>query len=116
VPVPSHSFPSLTYRILHDPFRTTGDVEISRLQNVAIRKEIGEQLAICMQPKPAGMPPHLMMLMRRLRDEPLTSARLIRSIHGVRHRSRHAVERCELARYPCLKGAAMIDVVALGRR
>ena len=72
MPVPSHSFPSLTYRILHDPFRTTGDVEISRLHNVAIRKEIGEQLAICMQPKPAGMPPHLMMLMRRLRDEPLS--------------------------------------------
>jgi hypothetical protein len=47
-----------------------GDVEISRLQNVAIC--IGEQLAICMKPKPAGIPPHLMMLMRRLRDEPLS--------------------------------------------
>ena len=58
------------------------DVEISRLHNVAICKEIGEQLAICMQPKASGMPPHLMMLMRRLRDEPLTSARLIHSIHG----------------------------------
>jgi hypothetical protein len=52
-------------------FAQQGDVEISRLQNVAICKEIGEQLAICMKPKPLGMPPHLMMLMRRLRDEPL---------------------------------------------
>ena len=48
-----------------------GEVEISRLHNVAICKEIGEQLAIGMKPKPAGMPPHLMMLMTRLRDEPL---------------------------------------------
>jgi hypothetical protein len=63
-----------------------GDVEISRLHNVAICKEIGERLAIGMGPKPSGMPPHLMMLMRQLRDEPskqtcLTSACLIRSSH-----------------------------------
>jgi hypothetical protein len=38
-----------------------GDVEISCLHNVAICKEIGEQLAIGMKPKPARMPPHLMM-------------------------------------------------------
>jgi hypothetical protein len=35
-------------------FAQQGDVEISRLQNVAICKEIGEQLAICMKPKPLG--------------------------------------------------------------
>jgi hypothetical protein len=49
-----------------------GDVEISRLHNVAICKEISERLAIGMKLKPAGMPPHLMMLMRRLRAEPLS--------------------------------------------
>ena len=50
---------------------------------MAICKEIGEQLDIGMKPKPAGMPPHLMMLMRRLRDEPLSRPpRLIRSNHG----------------------------------
>ena len=49
-----------------------GDVEISRLHTVAICKEIGEQLAIGMKPKPAGMPPHLMMLVKQLRDEPLS--------------------------------------------
>ena len=49
-----------------------GDVEISRLHNVAIRKEISERLAIGMKPKPSGMPPHLMMLVRQLRDEPLS--------------------------------------------
>jgi hypothetical protein len=38
-----------------------------------------------MKPTLAGMPPHLMMLMRRLRDEPLSPVpRLIRSSHGVR--------------------------------
>jgi hypothetical protein len=50
-----------------------GDVEISRLHNVAIRKEISERLAIVMKPKPSGVPPHLVMLVRRLRDEPLSS-------------------------------------------
>jgi hypothetical protein len=49
-----------------------GHVEISRLHNVAICKEISERLAIGMKPKSAGMPPHLMMLMTRLRDEPLS--------------------------------------------
>ena len=49
-----------------------GDVEISRPHNVAICKEIGERLAIGMKPKPSGIPPHLMMLVRRLRDEPLS--------------------------------------------
>ena len=49
-----------------------GDVEISRLHNVAIFTEISERLAIGMKSNPAGMPPHLMMLMRRLGDEPLS--------------------------------------------
>ncbi len=49
-----------------------GGVEISRLHNVAICKEISERLAIVMKPKPSGIPPHLMMLVRRLRDEPLS--------------------------------------------
>jgi hypothetical protein len=49
-----------------------GDVEMSHPHNVAICKEIGEQLAIGMKPKPAGMSPPLMMLMRRLRDETLS--------------------------------------------
>ena len=50
-----------------------GGVEISRLHNVAIRKEISERLAIVMKTKPSGMPPHLVMLAGRLRDEPLSS-------------------------------------------
>jgi hypothetical protein len=49
-----------------------GGVEISHIHNLAICKEISEQLAICMKRKPAGMPPHLMMLIRRLGDEPLS--------------------------------------------
>jgi hypothetical protein len=48
-------------------------VEISRLHNVAICKEISERLAIGMKPNRSGIPPHLMMLVRRLRDEPLSS-------------------------------------------
>jgi hypothetical protein len=53
-------------------FAQQGDVEISRLHNAAIRKEISEGLAIGMKPEPSVMPPHLMTLMRRLRDEPLS--------------------------------------------
>jgi hypothetical protein len=34
------------------------DVEVSRLHNLAIRKEISERLAIGMKPKPSAMPPH----------------------------------------------------------
>jgi hypothetical protein len=51
------------------------DVEVSRLHNLAIRKEIGERLAIGMKPKPSAMPSHLMMLARQLCDE--TSNRLL---------------------------------------
>jgi hypothetical protein len=49
-----------------------GDVEISRLHNVAICKEISERLVVGMKPDPPGMPPHLIMLMRRLRGKPLS--------------------------------------------
>ncbi len=47
-----------------------GEVEISRLHNVAICREIGERLAVGMKRTPSGMPPHLIMLMKRLRDKP----------------------------------------------
>ena len=49
-----------------------GEVEISRLHNVAICKEISERLAVGMKLTPSGMPPHLIMLTRRLRDKPLS--------------------------------------------
>ena len=52
-----------------------GDVQISHAHNVALRKEIGEMLAISMGQKPVGMPPRLMMLMDRLRDENFRSIR-----------------------------------------
>ena len=47
-----------------------GDVEISSAHNGALRKEISEQLGISLDRKPAGMSPHLAMLMRQLRDQP----------------------------------------------
>jgi hypothetical protein len=47
-----------------------GDTELSRRLNLAIREEIGERLAIGMKPKLTGMPPHLTMLVKQLRDEP----------------------------------------------
>ena len=46
-----------------------GGVEISRLHKLAICKEIGERLAVDMKPKAAGIPPHLMTLIRRIRDK-----------------------------------------------
>ena len=48
-----------------------GDVEISSAHNAALRKEISEQLGISLDRKPAGMSPHLAMLMRQWRDQPL---------------------------------------------
>ena len=53
-------------------FAQQGDFEVSRLHNAAIRKEISERLAIAIKPKLSVMPPQLMMLMRQLRDEPLS--------------------------------------------
>jgi hypothetical protein len=46
-----------------------GDVEISRLHNMAISKEISERLAISMKPEPSLMLPHLMNLIGQLRDK-----------------------------------------------
>ena len=45
------------------------DVQISHVHNLALCKEIGERLGISMGQMPIGMPSHLMMLMKRLRDE-----------------------------------------------
>jgi hypothetical protein len=50
-------------------FAQHGDVEISRLHNAAIRKEISEGLAIGMKPEPSVMLRLLMTLLRRLRDD-----------------------------------------------
>jgi hypothetical protein len=47
-----------------------GDGQISRVHGAALCKEIGERLGVFLDLKPAQMPPHLPMLMRRLRDEP----------------------------------------------
>ena len=47
-----------------------GDDRISSHHNAALRKEIGERLATGLDRKPAGLSPHLSILMRRLRDEP----------------------------------------------
>ena len=47
-----------------------GDGQISRVHGAALCKEIGERLGVFLDLKPARMPPHLPMLMRRLRDEP----------------------------------------------
>jgi hypothetical protein len=52
-----------------------GDSQISRVHNVAVRTEIGEGLRISMDQRLVAMPPHLLMLMTRLRDEPARSQR-----------------------------------------
>jgi hypothetical protein len=49
-----------------------GDGQISRVHNMALCKEVGERLRTSLDQKPAPMPPHLLMLMARLRDEPST--------------------------------------------
>jgi hypothetical protein len=49
-----------------------GEVEISRLHNAAIRKELSAGFAIGMKREPSVMPPHLVTLVRLLRDEPLS--------------------------------------------
>jgi hypothetical protein len=94
-----------------------GEVEISRLHSVAICKEISERLAVGMKPEPSGMPPLLIMLMRRLRDKPLSPlpAYSRESWTPISRRDDKCVGRSELARYPCSKGAAMVDAVVLGR-
>jgi hypothetical protein len=47
-----------------------GDGRLSRVHSAALRKEIGERLGAWLDLKPARMPPHLTMLVGRLRDEP----------------------------------------------
>ena len=47
-----------------------GDGQIDRVHSAALCKAIGERLGTCLDLKPLRIPPHLAMLMRRLRDEP----------------------------------------------
>jgi hypothetical protein len=48
-----------------------GEVEISGFLNLAIRKEISERLAVAMKLAPSETPPHLIALMRQLREQRL---------------------------------------------
>jgi hypothetical protein len=59
-----------------------GEVEITRLYKVAICKEISERLAVGMKLTPSGMPVHLIMLMRRLRDKPLSPLTAFARVEG----------------------------------
>ena len=47
-----------------------GDGQISRVHSLALRTEIGERLRTSLDQGLVEMPPHLLMLMKRLRDEP----------------------------------------------
>jgi hypothetical protein len=47
-----------------------GEVQISGLHGAAIRKEIGERLLTCLDQELIETP-HLVMLVKRLRDEPV---------------------------------------------
>ena len=54
------------------------DVRISHVHNAALRKEITERLVISLGQKPVGMPPHLIVLIRQLREaspEPVDQVR-----------------------------------------
>jgi hypothetical protein len=46
------------------------NAHFSRLHNMALCKEIGERLRGGLGPESVRLPPHLMILMARLRDEP----------------------------------------------
>jgi hypothetical protein len=48
----------------------THPAQIASVHNAALRKEISERLGISLDRKPAGMSPHLAMLMRQWRDLP----------------------------------------------
>jgi hypothetical protein len=50
---------------------TRGDVQIDHVHSAALCREIGERLAVGLGNELVEMPPHLIMLMDRLRDEPL---------------------------------------------
>jgi hypothetical protein len=47
------------------------DVQIDHVHNAALCKEIGERLVVDLGEMPIVMSPRLMLLMSRLRDEPL---------------------------------------------
>ena len=47
-----------------------GDVQISRVHNLALCREIGERLGISLRQRPVGMPLNLMRLMEKLREGP----------------------------------------------
>jgi hypothetical protein len=48
------------------------DVQISHAHNAALSAEIGERLGASLDETRVAMPPHLIMLMARFRDEPGT--------------------------------------------
>ena len=48
-----------------------GEVQISGLHGAAIYKEIGERLRACRDQELVKTPSHLVMLVKRLRDEPV---------------------------------------------
>jgi hypothetical protein len=47
-----------------------GDSQISRVHSMAICREIGDRLGTSLLQKPVRMSPHLIALMKRLRDGP----------------------------------------------
>ncbi len=48
----------------------THPAQISRADNAALRKAIGERLGPSLDLNPVGMPQHLAMLVRQWRDQP----------------------------------------------
>ena len=52
-----------------------GDVQISHIHNAALRREISERLLASLGTKPTEMPPHLMALVKQLREEPVDPSR-----------------------------------------
>jgi hypothetical protein len=47
-----------------------GDVHIGSINSAALRKEIGERLRASLNQNLVETPPHLLLLMKHLRDEP----------------------------------------------
>jgi hypothetical protein len=47
-----------------------GDGRISGVDGVALRRKIADRLGASLDRKPVQLPPHLTVLMDRLRDEP----------------------------------------------
>lgn len=86
-----------------------GDVQISYVHNLALCREIGERLGISMGGMPMEVPPHLMRLMNRLREE--SSNRSKPDPTSLRRRD---LGRVDLTRYPSSKSAAMTHAIALG--